>query len=52
MTPEQLADLRDRIALARKPEHKLDDARSYNRGWNEAIAYVEKAFKEVLGEKS
>lgn len=52
MTPEQLQQLRDRIAAGRQPEHKLTDARASVRGWNEALGYVEKCIKEVLGEKA
>lgn len=51
MTPEQLQQLRDRIAAGRQPEHKLTDARTFVLGWNGGLEYVEKVIKEVLGEK-
>jgi hypothetical protein len=50
MTPEQLKQLRDRIASGKQPEHKLTEARTFIRGWNEGLAYAEKIIKEVLGE--
>jgi hypothetical protein len=52
MTPEQLQQLRDRIATGKQPEHKLSDARAFLRGWNEGLAYVEKCLKDILGEEA
>lgn len=51
MTPEQLKTLRERIASGKQPEHKLTDNRTFIRGWNEALAYAERCFKEALGDK-
>lgn len=51
MTPEQLQQLRDKIAANRQPDNKLDPKRVFCRGWNEGLGFVERCIKEVLGEK-
>lgn len=50
MTPEQLAAFRARIEQGRQPKGKWNES-PFPRGWNEALDYVEKVLKEVLGEK-
>lgn len=52
MTEDQIKEIRERIASARQPEHKLTDGRTFIRGWNAALDHVEKIHKEVLGEKA
>ena len=49
MTPEQLADLRARLAANRQPVDRAERY-AFPRGWNEAFDFVEKCLKEVLGE--
>ena len=51
MTPEQLQQLRDKIAANRQPDEKLDSGRVFCRGFNAGLDFVEKCIKEVLGEK-
>ena len=51
MTEDQIKSIRERIASARQPEHKLTEGRTFIRGWNAAIDHVEKCVREVLGEK-
>lgn len=48
---QTLQNIRNRIASGKQPEHKLTDSRTYIRGWNEALAHVEKWIKEETGEK-
>jgi len=50
MNPEQLALLRQRITEGRQPEHRLTRY-AHPRGWNDALDFVERVIKEVLGEK-
>jgi hypothetical protein len=51
MSPEQLAQFRERLAANRQPVTRAD-AYAFPRGWNEAFDFVEKVLKEVMGEKS
>jgi hypothetical protein len=50
VTEEQLKLLREKIAAGKQPIDRLEQY-AYPRGWNGALEYVEKCFKEVLGEK-
>lgn len=50
MTPEQLAQFRAAIEKNRQPEHRLTRYAHPN-GWNDAMDFVERVLKEVLGEK-
>jgi len=51
MTPEQLALLRQRITEGRQPEHRAA-VHAHPNGWNDALDFVERTIKEVLGEKA
>lgn len=51
MNPDQLQQLRDKIAAGRQPDDRLDSQRVFCRGWNAGIDYVDRCIKEVLGEK-
>ena len=51
MTPEQLAAVRARMAANRQPVYRGEQY-SFCRGWNESLDFVEKVFKEVLGEEA
>lgn len=51
MTPDQLSILRQRITEGRQPEATGVLRYAHPRGWNDALDFVEKAIKEVLGEK-
>ena len=51
MTPEQLAEFRERLGANRQPVHRGEQY-SHPRGWNDALDFVERALKEVLGEKT
>ncbi len=51
MTPAQLAAFRARIEQGRQPKSRWNE-NPFPRGWNEALNYVEKVLKEVLGENS
>lgn len=50
MTPEQLQQLRAKLASGRQPEARADQY-AFPRGWNAAFDTVEKWIKEVTGEK-
>lgn len=50
MNAAQLAALRQRITEGRQPEHRAEQ-NAHPRGWNDALDFVERAIKEVLGEK-
>lgn len=52
MTPDQLARFFEIIAANRQPEDKRDPNRVFIRGWNEAMDFVERTRKEVMGEKA
>lgn len=51
MTPEQLQALRDKIAAGRQPSGRADQYR-HPQGWNDALDFVVKCIKEVMGEKA
>lgn len=51
MTPEQLAQFRERLAANRQPQHR-GDRYAHPNGWNDALDFVERVLKEVLGEKA
>lgn len=51
MTAEQLATLRQRITENRQPEVSGVIHYAHPRGWNDALDFVERTIKEVLGEK-
>lgn len=50
MTPEQLAQFRERIATNRQPVHRGEQY-AHPRGWNDALEFVERTLKELLGEE-
>jgi hypothetical protein len=50
MTPEQLKALRDKMASNRQPVDRTEQYR-HPQGWNDALDFVEKCIKEVIGEK-
>lgn len=49
MTPEQLAELRDRMEKNRQPVTRTEQY-AHPRGWNDALEFVERSIKEILGE--
>ena len=49
MTPDQLQLLRDKIAANRQPVSRAEQ-NAHPRGWNDALDFVDKVLKEVLGE--
>lgn len=49
MTPDQLQQLRDRMAANRQPLDRQEKY-AFPRGWNEAFDFVERAIKEIEGE--
>lgn len=49
MTPEQLAQLRERLAANRQPV-SFTEKYAHPRGWNDAFDFVERVLREVLGE--
>lgn len=51
MTPEQLAQLRERITAGRQPEGSPHMRDAHPQGWNDALDFVDRTIKEVLGEK-
>lgn len=48
MTPEQLQQFRDRLEQCRQPKGRWTES-PFPRGWNEALAFVEKTLNEILG---
>jgi hypothetical protein len=50
ITPEQLQQLRDRMAANRQPVHRGEQY-AHPRGWNDALDFVERTLKELLGEE-
>jgi hypothetical protein len=50
MTPEQLQQVRDHLAANRQPVFRGEQY-AHPRGWNDALDFVERTIKEVLGEK-
>lgn len=52
MTPAQLAELRTRLATNRQPVERGPWSRyEHPRGWNDALDFVERTIKDVLGEQ-
>lgn len=57
MTPEQLQQVRNILAANRQPVDRTShiDPRgkpyAHPRGWNDALDFVDRTLKEVLGEK-
>lgn len=49
MTPEHLQQLRDILAKGRQPVFRGEQY-AHPRGWNDALDFVERTIKEVLGE--
>jgi hypothetical protein len=52
MTPEQLQQLRAKLAGGRQPDYRLDERRVFCRGWNAGLDFVERCIKEVTGENA
>lgn len=50
MTPDQLSLLRQRIKDNRQPEVAAIIRYAHPRGWNDALDFVERTIREVLGE--
>lgn len=50
MTPEQIAQFRERLDANRQPEHRTDRY-AHPHGWNDALDFVDRVLKELLGEK-
>lgn len=48
MTPQQLQQLRDRIAQGRQPVFRGEQY-AHPRGWNDALEFVERQIAEILG---
>ncbi len=52
MTPDQLNQLRERLAQNRQPVERGPWARyEHPRGWNDALDFVERSIKDILGER-
>lgn len=52
MTPAQLARFRAHLAANRQPVERHPWANNIHpRGWNDALDFVERSLKEVLGEQ-
>jgi len=49
MTPDQLQQLRQRLAEGRQPVYRGEQY-SHPRGWNDALDFVERVIREVVGE--
>ncbi|MEN6535698.1 MAG: hypothetical protein ABFD89_18685 [Bryobacteraceae bacterium] len=49
MTPAQLAVFRHRLATNRQPIIRGEQY-AHPRGWNDALDFVERVLKEVMGE--
>lgn len=49
VTPEQIQQFRDRIANGRQPVARAE-MNGHPRGWNDALDFVERQLKDVLGE--
>jgi hypothetical protein len=50
VNPDQIALLRERLISGRQPVTRAE-IHAHPRGWNDALDFVEKVLKEVLGEK-
>lgn len=51
MNPEHLQQLRDILAKGRQPVFRGEQY-AHPRGWNDALEFVERQIREVLGEKA
>lgn len=52
MTPDQLQQLRETIAANRQPVDRSPWSRhEHPRGWNDALDFVERTIKDILGER-
>jgi hypothetical protein len=51
MTPDQLKSLREKLAQNRQPVTRAEQ-NAHPRGWNDALDFVERVLREVLGEKA
>lgn len=51
MTPAQLQQFRHHLANNRQPV-KYGDTYAHPRGWNDALDFVDRTLKEILGEKA
>lgn len=49
MTPEQIQALRAKLADGRQPVDRAEQ-HIHPRGWNDALDFVERAIKDVVGE--
>jgi hypothetical protein len=49
MTPDQLHLFREKLAANRQPVARGEQY-SHPRGWNDALDFVEKVIREVVGE--
>jgi hypothetical protein len=49
VNPDQIALLRERLISGRQPVTRAE-IHAHPRGWNDALDFVEKVLKEVLGE--
>ena len=49
MTPAQLTTFRQRLAANRQPEYRGQQY-AHPRGWNDALDFVERTLRDVLGE--
>lgn len=49
MSPEQLIQFRERLAAGRQPVHRAEQ-NAHPRGWNDALDFVERTLRELLGE--
>jgi hypothetical protein len=52
MTPEQLATLRQRLTEGRQPAGAPRMRYAHPQGWNDALDFVDRVLKEILGEKA
>lgn len=51
MNPDQFARFFAILAAARQPVHRTEQY-AFPRGWNDALDFVERTRKEVMGEKA
>lgn len=49
MSPDQLAQFRAALEANKQPVHRGEQY-SHPRGWNDALDFVERTLKELLGE--
>lgn len=50
MSDDPIKALRDKLAANRQPVERAE-RNAHPRGWNDALDFVERCIKEVLGEK-